>query len=185
MKKLLIFMLVLCMASLANATLQISVNGDKDPIDSEIWLLPSETLILDVWTVDPIPGALTWALGVDTSLGTISGGMYVGPLDGGNILAFIYDDAVAMGVLMPAGENGVMGGVMVFAGAGVPGGADLYDEIIFHCEAEEYDTVVTLYLVDDMTNEVTAVDSVIIHNIPEPMTVLLLGLGGLFLRRRK
>ena len=50
MKKLLVICLVLGMASVAGATLQISVNGNPEPIDSEITIFPSDEIVLDVWT---------------------------------------------------------------------------------------------------------------------------------------
>jgi len=37
---------------------------------------------------------------------------------------------------------------------------------------------------DDAEEEITSISSVTIHTIPEPMTIALLGLGGLFLRRK-
>jgi hypothetical protein len=56
----------------------------------------------------------------------------------------------------------------------------LVDEIIFHCTGGG-DTVLTLVTADLQVVE----DIQIIHNIPEPMTIALLALGGLLLRRRK
>ena len=43
--------------------------------------------------------------------------------------------------------------------------------------------VIELYTTDFGTSEL--VDAVVIHQIPEPATIALLGLGGLLLRRRK
>ena len=54
------------------------------------------------------------------------------------------------------------------------------DGIIFKC-LEEGDVVLTLTNVDFDT----IFDTVTIHQVPEPMTLGLLGLGGLFLRRRR
>jgi len=182
MKKLLIFMLVLGMASLANAapnTLQISVGGDPEPVDSEIWLLPSETITLDIWTTEEIysEGGLEgyWVIGVDTTMGTISGGYSVYPDEP----ITIFPGAAPY---LPAGEDGLFGGISTFLPPGNGLIGTIYDGIIFHCEAEG-DAVVNLYTTDFVTP--TLIDSVIIHQIPEPMTVLLLSFGGLFLRRRR
>lgn len=196
MKKLLVLMLVLGMASLANATLQISVDGDWEPVDSEIFLMPSDTVILDIWTDAAITKApadyYTWALIVDTQCATITGGVAVEP--------WASDDDMWLGIFsvpsaaetiggIPESWDGIWGGITIFGGAGIPANSLLYDEILFHCESAElkcYDTVVELWRVNNDTFELMSLeDSVIIHQIPEPMTIALLGLGGLFLRRRK
>ncbi|MHC4423154.1 MAG: PEP-CTERM sorting domain-containing protein [Planctomycetota bacterium] len=184
MKKLLVFMLVLGMASLAVAaptSLQISVMGDPDPVDTEIFLAPSETIFLDIYTTAEIysEGGLEgyWVLAVDAQYGSISGGVVADPWTGEPITIYDGGDPYAM-----PGETGVFGSISTFLGPGNGITGTIYDLIEFHCEALG-DAVVNLYYTDFVTP--TLIDSVIIHQIPEPMTVLLLGLGGLFLRRRK
>jgi hypothetical protein len=63
-------------------------------------------------------------------------------------------------------------------------GAGVLDAKQLHCDGpESYDT---LYLVN--ADDGIVLDTLIIHqmsNVPEPMTLMLLGLGGLLLRRRK
>jgi hypothetical protein len=56
----------------------------------------------------------------------------------------------------------------------------LVRETVFHCEGEGD---VTLILVDHETGEV--VDTQVIHQVPEPMSLALLGLGGLVLFRKR
>lgn len=185
MKKLLIFMLVLGLASFANAamTLEISVDGDKDPVDSQIFLFPSETLELDIWTTADITAGVGegfWALTCETADGTISGGKSLFPQETGIV---IYDDAVGNGVPVPAGENGVWGMIALATIDKVPAGSVIYDDIVFHCEWYPNDVLVTLWETDGTS--VWPLDTVTIHQIPEPTTMLLLGLGGLLLRRRK
>jgi hypothetical protein len=96
------------------------------------------------------------------------------------------DDAVGFGMPIPEGENGIWGLISLLATSGSAPAGIYFDDILFHCEAQG-DVVVKLYTVDPYFIAATLVDSVIIHQvpIPEPMTVALLGLGGLFLRRRK
>ena len=56
--------------------------------------------------------------------------------------------------------------------------------IDLHCESP--DNIVTVELYDERVDGgYTIVDTLIIHQIPEPMTLALLGIGGLFLKRRK
>jgi len=187
MKKLLIFMLVLGMASLASAmptSLQISVGGVLEPIDSEIWLAPSETIVLDIWTTAEIYTQCGlegyFVIGVDPAYGSLSGGITVEPWDAEASIA-LYGDGSGDAYLPPP-EQGILGAISTFLpeGSGVTG--VIFDLIEFHCVAPG-DAVVNLYVTDWTTP--TLIDSVVIHQIPEPMTIALLGLGGLFLRRRK
>jgi len=147
MKKLLIFMLVLGMASLVNAalplSLQISVDGVEEPVDSDIWLLPTETIELDIWTTAEIysEGGLEgyFVIGVDSGYGALSGGALAAPWT--ETSNSMYGAGSGNSYLTPP-EQGILGaiGTLLSEGNG---------------------------------------------KIPEPMTVLLLGFGGLFLRRRR
>jgi hypothetical protein len=184
MKKLLAVMLVFGMASFANAmTLQISVDGNPDPVDTQIMLAPSETIMLNIHSPDGYASGddVYFALIVDPQYGTITGGMVTAaaPPDSG-----IYGyDALANG-LSPGGvDDGPWGAVMNIAGTAVAPGVYL-DEFIFHCEALNYDTIVSLWSTPDFAT-FTLEDQLTIHNIPEPATMALLSLGGLFLLRRR
>jgi hypothetical protein len=182
MKKLLIFMLVLGMASLASAmTLNISVGGVIDPPESTIVLIQSQTIMLDIHSSGFVPGEDVYiGLVADIAQGTMAGG--VCEIPPAPDLSSVIGKFSELG-WMPLGEtmDGIYGGIfsMNAAGAGL-----YFDEITFHCEAPG-DAVVKLFTSPD--NEVwTLVDAVIIHQlIPEPATIALLGLGGLLLRRRK
>jgi hypothetical protein len=185
MKKLLVLLILVGLTTMASAALQISVGGDPEPVDSEIWLLPSETIFLDVWTDATIDkdDADTWfngwALVVDTTHGSIVPGMVTAKFSG-DAGYTIFPNAVANG-LYPGPEDGVGGTATPVDTTADPGDV-LFDEIIFHCE-DFIDATILLYTTQDYVTY-TLNDSVIIHQ-PEPMTVALLGLGGLFLRRRR
>jgi len=184
MKKLLVLALVLSMATMASATLQISVNGEQNPLDSMIVIeqVPSGTVMLDIWTDAPISAGSYFAMLSATSGGTISGGVLANP-EWWTIL--FYDDAAGNGIVVPEGHNGIYGYVDTPPSTVFPAGSTLIDQIVFHCEGPG-DVFVTLFALDGETGELLGVmDTVVIHQIPEPMTMALLGLGGLFLRRRK
>jgi hypothetical protein len=186
MKRLLVVLSILGMVSAANATLQISVNGEQEPVDTEIIIFGSETLTLDIWTDADIPqfGGGSWMLICDTTMGSIDPGISL-------VAGYSYGDppytADKAEVIPPEGLEGIWGFYADFAGTSA--GTTLYDEIIFHCEYGDPPGDVTIYLMDapDGQPASTIFDTVVIHHIvPEPMTAVLLGLGGLLvLRRRK
>jgi len=180
MRKLLILMSVLGMASVANAALHISVNGDPNPPDSKYVLSPSETLKLDIWTdadIRPDIGEGYWALVTARTGAMISNGIGLPGCP-------IWDGAANAGIpgLRPA-SDGVWGVITLDTVPSIPAGSVIYDDIILHCTGDvEY--VIELYRTDFQTS--TLVDSVVIHGIiPEPMTFALLGLGRLVLLRRR
>ena len=210
MKKLLVLMLVLCLVPMASAVLQISVNGVLNPVDSEITLHPSETLTLDIWTttVMSAAGSTLWALTVQP-VATIAGGSYVGPagtytdpeegvIDNFKGVTF----SNINGLVLPVGENGIQGTITIWKsgeildGDGnpfvppqyyptIPLNTVLFGGIMFHCETQPGDAFVHLYTINNTTGAYTLRDTVIVHQIPEPATIMLLCLGGLLLRRKK
>jgi hypothetical protein len=181
MKKLLSLVLVLALASWANAMiLQISVNGDPEPIDSQITLLPSQEVELDITSPDGFVNgdATYWALVViSPGTGTITGGVvHIPPAPDASMMLAPED----MAEYFPGA--GVYGSIDSWAGNGGATAGVYYDGMIFHCDGPG-DAIVQLLTTDWET--VTVLDQVIIHQIPEPATIALLSLGGLLLRRKK
>ena len=196
MKKLLALALVLGMASIgmasvAGAALQISEHtmppgqetwDPMNPEESLIWVYPSDELILDVYSDADMNTDAYWVLYTKTALGTMAGGV---AMDwGADIDNGIYGGAHANYVPILPDENGVTGGVFFWGADIVPAGGVLADEILFHCE-KEGDTTIILQELTAYWELGEIYDTVVIHQIPEPMTMALLGLGGLGLLRRR
>ncbi len=169
MKRLLLLMLVLGMASAANAAL-IQING-QDP-GQAIDIAEGVTSVISVVSED----TSSW-------LG------YIIVEDGGT---GALTDAVNLNA---AGD---MGAVSAYTGAGWGAGYELIasmgqggvpaiavgQQFTINYSGGVLGDTATISLFLDPEYGVPA-DSVAITIIPEPMTVILLGLGGLFLRRRK
>jgi len=213
MKKLLVLVLILSLAPIAGAALQISVNGEKNPVDSTISIAMSDTITLDIWTNTAITAAstTTWALVVQPATAILTGGAYTGPLgtyydplygaDVDNFKGVIYNNID--GLIIPTGEQGCQGTITIWNSGeimdpetGEPydppqyyptiaSGTVLFDNITLHCESWDADAVIHLYRMSNTTGAITSTqDTVIIHQIPEPATMILLCLGGLLLRKK-
>ena len=172
MKKLLVLMLVLGLVSAANAALSLSLNGGSAPSDVTIGL--TDTLVIDV-TSDTTTGyafllefrnpTIRTFSNAITTQGDISAWTYYGP-----------PTYVPPGYPYPYFSVNVSAGVppdALVAGTGFQ----------FDYQAGGVAGDVLIQLLDFDTSAV--IDSITIHQTPEPMTIALLGLGGLFLRRRK
>jgi hypothetical protein len=185
MKKFLTLLAVVALASAASATLKISVNGRVDIPESELWMIPSEHAVIDVVAAGedadlPLilfsegPGTLaltdnSWVVDLETVE---------------EVLVDISLDPDAKAFLQ---DQGFSPGSMIYIEVAAPQvpaplipDGKMVDLVDFHCDGPG---TVTLILFDSGTLEI--LDTQVIHQAPEPMTVALLGLGGLFLRRRK
>jgi len=187
-----ILLVVVSMAFSASAALQISIGEDKDPQDLQYTLGPSGNLSLGIWTDAEIAadGGLEtyYILVCDITKGSIdASGATIYNED-----SSIDNDAIGAGYVIMTDPplpgvpgvsyNGAWGGVFTL-GDPIPADTVIFDLIDFHCNSAVDGTIYLVGLSYDW--ELTTVyDSVVIHQ-PEPMTVALLGLGGLLLRRRK
>ena len=71
MKKFIVLTLVLSVAPLASAALSIGVEGDPNPVDSEITIAPSDTLLLNLHSDGEVFGVY-FMLFVDNAAGKIT-----------------------------------------------------------------------------------------------------------------
>jgi hypothetical protein len=197
MKKLLALLLVFGMASVANAGLWLSVGDSADPPPaSQIVLYPSDTIEITIWSDipfevwmpmenQPTPYILTLGLVDDTALGNTDGGVVAPQFNSGKYTEFpelvqSFRDYLGMPTIVDVAQAEIIhtnpDDVITTTGKVV-------SQIIFHCDSDLGDGEVTILLVDAVSFE--TLSSLTIHQIPEPMTVALLGLGSLFMLRRR
>jgi hypothetical protein len=188
MKKFVVLLLILGMASLASAwTMKISVDGCVDPEDTTITLAPSDTALIDIHVCDnenwPSGGkaahlALSGTAGITWDIE--SEDYYAWEQTTVSDSTETYAAPIAEYLGVPISQTLLITVVDSSDPFTDPLGKVL-DGLIFHCDGEGD---VTLILLDFDT--AATLDTQVIHQvIPEPMTVLLLGLGGLLLRRRR
>jgi hypothetical protein len=198
MKKVLVLLLVLGLCNSAFAVLAIQPVS-SGTTDTEIWVEESEIFYIDlIWLNDVLgpPGELSSA---DISI-HIEGPASVVDIE---TLTFNPDYIPAAGVFN--GSFVVPDGVGLSVtswSAGADPGEVIIDHIGFHCDGLGEVMIWAMvegqpltggayvdwgYVLDpDQGGPGTDLGyGLIVHQIPEPMTVALLGLGGLFLTRRK
>jgi len=181
MKKLLILTLVLGMAALANAELIFNVNDEPQP--DEITICPSDMIELGLELAEG-QDILKWAfeyrlLNEQAELildGTVFPWQSMFP---GKIASSDGEGIVSWAVM---GADNFM--------TAADGPLVLMEGLMVHC-LEPTDVVLEIRVASDTVIDGepipigTLLHTLTIHQIPEPATMLLLGLGGLFLRRRK
>jgi hypothetical protein len=182
MKKLLILVLVLGLTSAANAAIEplLSLTADGVDTDTVNDFLVGGVIQIGVSSdgVGGVNGKYSGALVInmavaDTGTGIFDDSMitvYNGAGEPLENLGGAIGIAVAPTVRAFVATNAVLAD---FAGAGTG------FEFGFQCTGIGD---VSITLIDDVFGPV---DTLTIHQIPEPITFALLGLGGLFLRRRK
>jgi len=196
MKRLLVLLLVLGLAANAQAMLSLSINGTTAP--DEYSMTVSTTILIDVYSTNNAQwtGYLQITGGDPLQGEWVAGTMWMGPIAGtaaGTVGEWGYASSMEDGShvvgTITEGLGGGFGGIpgvweLNAGGVAVGPQAGKQFEVVFHCL---HDTPVVISLWDDSfgENEGSLQDSILIQQIPEPMTMGLLALGGLFLRRRK
>jgi len=191
MKKILVVLTLLAMASVANAGFLISVNGVVNPA-GDIKLNPTETAVIDIQaTVNGASVSDMWLL-MQGSLGTMTAGSKVfgnaafpsqftrraAPHSDIDFLNTYYPNTtVAYHIIVTGGFDDNDDPIPV-------DNVKIVDLINFQCNAMG-DVTLLLVEVPPAGGLGQVWDRQVIQQIPEPITFALLGLGGLFLRRRK
>lgn len=176
MKKLLILMLVMGIASTANATVTL-VSSAGNTLDPSGNLAPNVTMI-QIYndTAEPGVGAKWYPVvyAADPANWTGVGNVYQPPSYGGTLTYYGEVDFGTGWGVTDTWEADLLQPVTDPYGVGVLADFELL------CTGEGAVTVTLL-----ASDLVTVVDTLQIEQVPEPITFALLGLGGLFLRRRK
>lgn len=180
MKKVMILALVLGFASLASATLETNVKLDH--------VYGSGVLDVDAWG--------TWAAEVDYDFGV--------KLTGVTLVSSANVNTTSLSSIIDQDSNGShigppwMAFSDIFGSTGVAGGATNFttNPIVFAAPSELWRMIFTgtgtaqilpfgISRSPGATEEIYDFPIIAISSVPEPMTMCLLGLGGLFLRRRR
>ena len=208
MKKFLILMLVLGLTSMANAVtitvdgnVELSVGGVTDGVMNTtlVDLLVCETLVIDVHgPADGDYSGIVVIMGDPDPHPTTVGGEWgdeLGPPYEPMCSSYYYEVEGYPIVYAAAGDHtgetplayaqryeyddwGWGYEITAASATSVPGGKQF--EFLFHCCLEED---VTIQLYDYWSWNLA--DTIVVHQIPEPATIALLGLGSMFLMRRR
>jgi hypothetical protein len=168
MKKLFVLALVLSMTTMAGATMTLTLAGPAD--GSNIAVHASGFVSGD---------GITIAVVVDA--GSLSGGVANVPPapDATMVFGPASDPEGPTGGMLIDGMDGIICGIDSFSGTATAGAGNYINQIVWS------GTSATAYLYSTVDFETWTATGAQMTLIPEPMTMALLGLGGLFLRRRK
>jgi hypothetical protein len=169
MKKVLAVLAVLAIAPLASATYTLTTSG------------PTNSTLAISSTVDIAAGGgleTYYALVVPTASGSLAGGSPIALTDAGWDIAVNNDAAGAGGIPVPTGTNGVWGEFFT------TGGSILAGQLVTGITYTGSAATATLYQVNGSDWSLGPALATAQVGTPEPLTVALLGLGGLFLRKR-
>jgi hypothetical protein len=180
MKNLLIVFSVLALASTANATLSLTVTGGVLEGDGSYTIPVGGTLNIGINNDDASQlglAAFIHPAPADLSLGGIDDLTLSTNVVNGNA------GNLDMGTLNPGWAGIIQTDLSKPDPAYTVPLGDVVTLLEYNCYAEG---IVTLTLMDSPIALAGAtLDSITINQVPEPITFALLGLGGLFLRRRK
>lgn len=186
MKKLLVLLVVLGLTSFANAGLIFTIDGEPQP--PVITLAPSETVVLDLH-LDGVQNIQCYQLTYTLSNEQAE---FLNPAMAFDNVVFPWG-SIAPGKVNAYDQDGICSWVEIAADnifSAAQGPLDLMDGLILHClDSTPVTMTVTVSASTTINGELIPVGTILheldIIQVPEPMTIALLGLGGLLLRRRR
>ena len=180
MKKLLILMLVFGITSVANAAFTLVVDGEE--VGDEIFILELSHIDIGIYNDTQGDTSNTQQLYALMLIHDVAGGEWTG----NNNVYIPPAVAGSFNVDFGVGDWFGTGNIDLFEGnLNNPGvffsGVGVLADYEYLCRLVGSTVLVELF--DGTAGGI--LDSLTIHQIPEPMTIALLGLGGLFLLRRR